>query len=67
MALTQPADHLLTPAETADLLGVTELTLAEWRRHRQGPPYLKLGHRTVRYDRDALGAWLEAREVSHAS
>lgn len=57
----------LTPSEAAEMLGVTEQTLAEWRRHRHGPPYLRLGHRTVRYDLAALEAWLEAREVSHAS
>lgn len=59
--------ELLPPAETAEMLGVTEQTLTEWRRHGHGPPYVKLGHRTVRYDREALEAWLEAREVSHAS
>ena len=61
------ATRALTPSEAAQVLGVTEQTLTEWRRHRQGPPYLKLGHKTVRYDRDALEAWLASREVSHAS
>jgi predicted DNA-binding transcriptional regulator AlpA len=41
--------RLLTPAEVAARLGVTENALAIWRYYRRGPNFFKLG-RAVRYD-----------------
>lgn len=41
--------RLLTPAEVAAKLGVTENALAIWRYYRRGPNFFKLG-RAVRYD-----------------
>ncbi len=55
--------QLLTPADAAHLLAVDERTLSDWRYRREGPPFLKLGHRTVRYAVADLSSWLEARTV----
>lgn len=49
---------LLTPEQTATVLGISEKTLAGWRSAKRGPDYAKIGS-LVRYrDRD-LDSWLE--------
>lgn len=60
----QAPDRLLTPADLAEMLGVEVATLVDWRYRRQGPPWIKLGHRTVRYRRTSVERWLTAREQS---
>ena len=65
------ADRLLTPRETAELLGVREGTLAAWRSRgrslppaeRRGPPSLKVGH-AVRYRESVLRQWIASHEES---
>lgn len=54
--MTSP--EFLTPKETAAILKVTDDTLRVWRRERKGPPSHRLGHRTVRYSRPQLEAWI---------
>jgi excisionase family DNA binding protein len=55
---------LMTPAEVAELLGVTEGTLAHWRvSGTTGPNFTKVGGR-VRYRRTTVEQWLEAQERS---
>jgi hypothetical protein len=49
----------LTPAETAVRLHTKESTLANWRSHGIGPPYLKLGR--ILYPEVELERWLESR------
>lgn len=51
---------LLKSEEVAELLKVSEATLARWRGNDQGPPFLKI-EGTVRYDREAVIAWLNAQ------
>jgi hypothetical protein len=54
---------LLTPAETAELLGVRPQTLAEWRcTKRVELAYVKIGHR-VMYRPEDLTAFIEQRTV----
>lgn len=54
---------LLTPAEVADLLGVTEHTLSVWRSTgRYGLRYVKVG-RTVKYKPADVEKWLEKNTV----
>jgi len=60
-------DRLLDSAETAEFLGVPVSLLGEWRYRSEGPPYLKLGHRTVRYSTHDLARWLGERRVEAAS
>lgn len=53
------SDRLLTPAQTAEILGVEEQTLAVWRvKHRYGLRYVKVG-RLVRYRAEDVTAWIE--------
>ena len=54
--------HYLTPAEVADILGVSERTLNRWHSLRQGPPRCKIG-RAVRYVASSVAAWMAAQEV----
>lgn len=53
---------LLRPYEVADQLGVARDTLRKWRRLGAGPPWIKLGNNTVRYDPEGFDAWRRARE-----
>jgi excisionase family DNA binding protein len=54
---------LLTPKQAAELLGLPEGTLAQWRSQRRGPPYVKMEFRLVRYRRSDLEEWIEKRMV----
>ena len=51
--------RLLTPAEVAAKLAVTENALAIWRYYRRGPNFFKLG-RAVRYDADEIEEFTNA-------
>lgn len=59
----QPEPAYMTPREAADLLRVEPSTLKTWRRREQGPPFVRLGNRTIRYERRAVATWLEQDEV----
>jgi Helix-turn-helix domain len=48
---------LLTPIAAAVLLGISPNTLANWRSTGQGPPFVKVGPKIVRYRRDVLLEW----------
>lgn len=62
VATDMPATPALTPEEAAKLLGVKPATLAVWRSTgRYAVPYYKVG-RNVRYSREELLAWREARK-----
>jgi len=54
---------LLTPREAAEILGVPEGTLAQWRSQRRGPPYIKLEGRLVRYRTSDLEEWVSRQVV----
>lgn len=51
-------EPLAWPAEVADVLGVPEHTLAQWRSRGTGPTYIKVG-RHVRYRWSAVNEWLD--------
>lgn len=55
-------DRLLAEDEVAELLGVTVKCLQDWRYHRRGPAFIKVG-RLPRYRAEDLDAWLQARTV----
>jgi excisionase family DNA binding protein len=46
----------------APLLGTTERHLEDMRTRGEGPPCFRVG-RKVRYDRDAVKAWIEANST----
>lgn len=57
-------DELLTPEAAAILLGCAAATLAKWRCLRSdGPRYIKLGARTVRYPASELRAWIARQDL----
>jgi predicted site-specific integrase-resolvase len=51
---------LISPSETAKILGVSTSTLAKWRMTGlDGPAFVKLGAR-VKYDREAVRRFVAA-------
>ncbi len=54
-------DHLLTPQQAADYLGLKISALARWRMAGGGPKYVKINARARRYRKTDLEAWVEAR------
>lgn len=60
---TPDTDALLTPTAAAALLAVAPATLEKWRLKHQGPAYLKLSGRAVRYRRtDVMSFIAEAAQ-----
>lgn len=58
-----PAD-MLTRREAAAYLGVSEETLSLWAsRKRYNLPYVKLGRKSVRYQRKDLDAFIASHKV----
>lgn len=55
-------DIKLTPADVAEMLGISTRTLSRWHALRMGPPRCKIG-RTVLYRKLAIDTWLLANEV----
>jgi predicted DNA-binding transcriptional regulator AlpA len=53
--------ELLRPNKAADLLDVSIRTLQEWRRTGDGPRFVRLSPRAVRYRRSDIEAWLEGQ------
>ena len=45
---------LLTPAQAAARLGVDEDRLTTWREHDEGPAYVCISRRTIRYEVAAI-------------
>lgn len=56
---------MLTPAQVADRLGVSENTLRNWRKDGTGPRAVFLSVRTIRYPEDDLVAWLDENSTDH--
>lgn len=52
---------LLKPEQAAASLGVSERTLERWRMTGEGPTYVSLTRKTVRYPEQALAAFVVAR------
>lgn len=59
--------HGITSKQAAEILGLTtHRTLDVWRTQGRGPDYFKIGS-AVRYDRDEVIAWREARRCKSTS
>jgi hypothetical protein len=54
--------HYVTAQRLANMLSVTERTLARWNAARIGPPKISIG-KTVLYDVSKLPDWLATRET----
>lgn len=59
-ALNDAAELFDTQA-TAAVLGMSPGTLVNWRASGEGPPFVRLGARRVRYRRADLERWLRER------
>lgn len=55
---TSVLDRLITPANLAASLGVTERTLGSWRERGTGPKFIRTGGRSPRYLPEDVDAWL---------
>jgi hypothetical protein len=55
-------DEAVDTAEASRIIGFPACTLHTWRSRGDGPPFLKLGTRSVRYQRRALFDWLAGRQ-----
>ncbi len=56
--------QLMTDVQVAELTGLKIQTLANWRCRRVGPPFVRLGNRTVRYNREAILEWIEESTIN---
>ena len=55
-------DEAIDTAEASRILGFPVCTLHTWRSRGEGPAFLKLGGRAVRYQRRTLFEWLAQRQ-----
>lgn len=55
-------DELLTEKQAAAILQVQHTTLSAWRYRGDGPRFVKVSARAVRYRRGELADWLAKRE-----
>ena len=51
---------LLNTAQAAHYLSLRPATLEHWRMTRNGPPFVRVGPRIVRYRRTDLDVWIES-------
>jgi predicted DNA-binding transcriptional regulator AlpA len=55
----QTGFQLLNESQAAKILCVSRACLRHWRAHDGGPPWVRVGLKLVRYNVDALRAWIE--------
>ncbi len=57
--------EFMTTEELAQLLGVDQSSVRRWRTATpaQGPPFVRLSERVVKYRRDDVERWLASRRV----
>lgn len=60
----QSFPEIMTPAQAADFLGVSQDFLREHRQRRAGPAYSQPVGKIIRYRRDDLIAWLNRSRVA---
>ncbi len=51
--------RLLKPREVAEFLCVTKGTLKNYRNKGEGPPFIRMLPKTIRYPSNELEAWVE--------
>lgn len=56
---------LMTERQTAERLSTTARTLQRWRSSGEGPAYIRLGLRQIRYRVSAVDEYAAAREFRH--
>jgi predicted DNA-binding transcriptional regulator AlpA len=63
-SVPEPRRRALTPAETAAQLGLSVQQLATLRRRGDGPLFMALSARSIRYDVASVDEWRERVSVS---
>jgi predicted DNA-binding transcriptional regulator AlpA len=58
---------LLTPKEAAKLLKVSLSWLAKARMRGDGPPYIQISPRSIRYTEATLMQWMKSRQRTSTS
>jgi predicted DNA-binding transcriptional regulator AlpA len=57
-----PVFNLLTPKEASKLLKVSLSWLAKARMRGDGPQYIRISRRSIRYSEAALLQWMKSRQ-----
>lgn len=57
--VSTPVEAIHTPAALGERLGMTTGALAQMRYRGNGPRFIKLGGRQIRYRESDIQAWLE--------
>lgn len=60
-------DEAVTTAEASRIMGIPVCTLHTWRSRGSGPHFLKLGSKSVRYQRRTLFEWMAARSCRNTA
>ena len=60
--LGTPSFALLTPKETAERLKVSTSWLAKARMRGDGPPFIKLCPKAIRYNEAVILQWMKSRQ-----
>ena len=60
----QSYPEIMTPAQAAQFLGVSEDYLRDHRKRKSGPPYSQPASKIVRYMRSDLIAWLNRSRIA---
>jgi hypothetical protein len=60
----QSFPEIMTPAQAAEFLGVSEDYLRDHRKAKSGPPYAQPVTKIIRYTRNDLIAWLNRSRVA---
>lgn len=56
---------ILTERDAARMISMSVDWLRERRWHGDGPPYLRIGVKAIRYERDALLDFMRSHRVDH--
>jgi excisionase family DNA binding protein len=62
MTMTATNEKLLTTKQVSEYLGIAVSTLLLYRATGDGPRYIKILRRLVRYRQADVDAWLEAQK-----
>ncbi|MBO4700385.1 MAG: helix-turn-helix domain-containing protein [Alphaproteobacteria bacterium] len=53
-----PKEPLLTPKQVAKIIGISEYSIARYRKLGIGPKYLRFGEKLIRYRKEDVEEWL---------
>ncbi len=64
---TEGFDSLVRQEDAAIMLGVTPRCMENWRHRGEGPNFVRISGRCIRYRKSDLALWIEARVKSSTS